>query len=59
MLKQPNSGSIAEIALACGFNDSNYFSVKFRKHYGISPKKLQQKYPCFARDAQMEYANLF
>ncbi|MBR4087429.1 MAG: helix-turn-helix transcriptional regulator [Clostridia bacterium] len=44
MLKQPNSGSIADVALACGFNDSNYFSVKFRKHYGISPKKLQQKY---------------
>ena len=44
MLKQPNSGSIAQIAEACGFNDSNYFSVKFRKQYGISPKKMQQKY---------------
>lgn len=44
MLKQPNSGSIAKIAQACGFNDSNYFSVKFRKQYGISPKKMQQKY---------------
>ncbi len=44
MLKQPNSGSIAQVAQACGFNDSNYFSVKFRKVYGISPKKMQQKY---------------
>jgi AraC-like DNA-binding protein len=44
MLRQPNSGSVAQIAQACGFNDSNYFSVKFRKQYGISPKKMQQKY---------------
>ena len=44
MLKQPDCGSIAAVAQACGFNDSNYFSVKFRNQYGISPKKLQQNY---------------
>ncbi len=37
-----NSGlSVAEISDQCGFNDSNYFSLKFKKMYGISPKKLQ------------------
>ena len=40
MLKKTNA-SIAQIASECGFNDSNYFSLKFRQMYGISPKKLQ------------------
>ncbi|MBQ7293300.1 MAG: AraC family transcriptional regulator [Clostridia bacterium] len=31
------SKSIAEIAFDCGFNDSNYFSVKFKKLFGVSP----------------------
>jgi len=33
--------SIAEISSMCGFNDSNYFSTKFKATYGISPKKFQ------------------
>lgn len=41
MLKKQQNASVAEIASECGFNDSNYFSVKFRNMYGISPKKLQ------------------
>lgn len=31
--------SITEIALACGFNDSNYFASVFKKFKGITPKK--------------------
>ena len=31
------TNSIAEIAFACGFNDSNYFSEKFKKVYKRSP----------------------
>lgn len=33
--------SVSEVAAACGFNDCNYFSTKFKKMYGYSPKALQ------------------
>lgn len=35
--------SVSAVAAACGFNDCNYFSSKFKKRYGISPKSLQLK----------------
>lgn len=41
LIKQTDGMTIAEIATRCGFNDSNYFSLKFKKFYGISPKKMQ------------------
>jgi AraC-like DNA-binding protein len=41
MLRQMNAASITEVAQSCGFNDSNYFSVQFKKLYGISPKRFQ------------------
>lgn len=31
--------SITEVATRCGFNDSNYFTVVFKKIKGITPKK--------------------
>lgn len=43
MLKNENGKSISEIAFACGFNDSNYFSDKFKKAYGTVPSKLREK----------------
>lgn len=33
--------AIGEIAYSCGFNDSNYFSYKFKQKYGISPTKAR------------------
>ena len=33
--------AIGEIAYSCGFNDSNYFSYKFKQRYGISPTKAR------------------
>ena len=36
---------VAEIAYSCGFQDSNYFSMIFRKHEGMTPlqyRKLQK-----------------
>ena len=42
LIREGNGESIMEISQRCGFNDSNYFSVKFKKTYGISPKQMQK-----------------
>jgi len=34
--------SVSEIAENCGFEDSNYFSLKFKELYGISPRSLRR-----------------
>ena len=31
------TGTVTEIAFACGFNNSNYFIYDFKKHHGITP----------------------
>lgn len=36
--------NITKIADACGFCDSNYFSVKFKNFYGVSPQKWRKKH---------------
>lgn len=36
--------SITEVALRCGYNDSNYFSRIFRKYNSISPKEYRRKF---------------
>ncbi len=41
LLKQQRDISVAQVAADCGFGDSNYFCVKFKKMYGISPKQFQ------------------
>ena len=43
MLKCEPGKSVSEIAYSCGFNDSNYFSDKFKKAYGISPSRVKKK----------------
>lgn len=43
MLKNEPGKSVCEIAYACGFNDSNYFSDKFRKAYGVAPSRAKNK----------------
>ncbi|WP_396334365.1 helix-turn-helix domain-containing protein [Clostridium sp. 19966] len=42
-LKQGNL-NITEIAMKCGFDDINYFSRLFRKHYDITPTKCRKLY---------------
>ena len=34
---------ISEIALECGFTDSNYFSRQFRKHCNSSPREYRNR----------------
>lgn len=41
MLKESPEMSITEIAFSAGFNDSNYFSDKFKKKFGLSPLKYR------------------
>ncbi len=41
MLKNEPGRSVHAVAFACGFNDSNYFSYKYKKQYGIPPKKVK------------------
>ena len=43
LLEADNKMSISEIAYSCGFNDSNYFSDKFKKAYGIPPLKYRKE----------------
>lgn len=40
LMYQSPKTSITEIASKCGFADSNYFSVKFKKMYGLPPKSF-------------------
>ena len=35
---------ITEVAAACGFNDSNYFSTVFKRIKGITPLKFSKKF---------------
>lgn len=44
MLKNRGKRSISEIAYSCGFNDSNYFSDKFKRVHGISPLKFSKNF---------------
>ncbi len=44
LLKLEEKKSISEVAYSCGFNDSNYFSYKFKKVYGLSPLQFQKRY---------------
>jgi len=35
--------SITEIALACGFNSSQYFATRFRRRFKMSPRQFVSK----------------
>ena len=43
LLKLEEKKSVSEIAFSCGFNDSNYFSHKFKTVYGLSPLQFQKR----------------
>ena len=43
MLRNEDGKSVSEVAFACGFNDSNYFSYRFKKSYGVAPTCLKRK----------------
>ena len=43
MLKNESGKSVSEVAYSCGFNDSNYFSVIFKRNYGVTPSEMRRK----------------
>lgn len=43
MLRNEPGRAVCEVAYACGFNDGNYFSYKFKESYGVSPSKVKGK----------------
>lgn len=43
LLKTKRGLSVSDIAYSCGFNDSNYFSDKFKREYGYPPSALRKK----------------
>lgn len=43
LLKDDTKRTISEIAYSCGFNDSNYFSAKFKSVYGLPPKVFSRQ----------------
>lgn len=49
--------TVSEIAFACGFNDSNYFSTKFRKIYGMTPVSFRNQFKSPTEDEQAENAS--
>lgn len=42
MLLKSTSLNITQIALQCGFNDSNYFSRLFKKEFNLTPKNYRK-----------------
>lgn len=51
-LTRRSNGSIAEIALSCGFGDISHFNHCFRKQFGVSPREYrvtQYREPTLAR----------
>ena len=42
LLKSGQVHSISQIALLCGFNDSNYFSGAYKKMFGIPPSQVRK-----------------
>lgn len=41
MLKNEPGRAVCEVAYACGFNDGNYFSYKFKEAFGVPPTKVR------------------
>lgn len=43
LLKSGQTKNISQVALLCGFNDSNYFSASYKKAYGIAPSQVYKQ----------------
>ena len=41
ILAENPQSKVSEVALGCGFSDSNYFSKQYKKMFGIAPTKTR------------------
>ena len=55
LLNEPGR-SIIDVAYACGFNDSNYFSYKFKEQYGISPSRVRGETRAYSFEDEKDQA---
>lgn len=44
-LLEESGSTITDIAFQCGFNDSNYFSRRFKRRFGVSPREWRNAGP--------------
>ncbi|MFO0959858.1 MAG: AraC family transcriptional regulator [Isosphaeraceae bacterium] len=44
-------GSMAEVAIGCGFSDQSHFTREFRRHFGRTPREYREYYTRGASDA--------
>lgn len=42
MLTENPKSKVSQVAVSCGFNDSNYFSKQYKKMYGIAPTRAKR-----------------
>ncbi len=42
-LLRDTTANISEIAAACGFSDANYFTRRFKKHFGVAPGHYRKR----------------
>jgi AraC family L-rhamnose operon regulatory protein RhaS len=43
LLRSDAALSVTQAAFACGFNDANYFSKRFKDLYGVSPVAFRKQ----------------
>ena len=43
ILTENPKSKVSQVAVRCGFGDSNYFSNTYKKMYGISPSKVHHQ----------------
>jgi transcriptional regulator GlxA family with amidase domain len=43
LLRERRDMRVVDVAMQCGFNDSNYFSKVYKKMFGVSPKQAQKE----------------
>ena len=52
LLRERPAENVTDVALACGFSSSQYFSTLFGKRFGVSPREFRHETPVEASARQ-------